>query len=79
MAILPLFDGGSAEHAWLTTGAPASSTQNSPKGLATMGFLVFIAFLLLLVGASMAGLTADSRDGADWAPTAEGRRVPRRT
>jgi len=44
-----------------------------------MGVLVFIAFLLLLVGASMAGLTADSRDGADWAPTAEGRRVPRRT
>jgi hypothetical protein len=44
-----------------------------------MGFIVFAIFILLLVGASIAGLTVDSRDGADWAPSDGGRRVPRRT
>jgi hypothetical protein len=40
--------------------------------------IVFLVFLLLLVLASAAGLTADSREGGDWAPTSEGRRIPRR-
>jgi hypothetical protein len=31
--------------------------------------VVFLAFALLLTLASMAGLTADSRDSADWKPT----------
>jgi hypothetical protein len=41
-----------------------------------MELLLFVILLLLAI-ASAAGLTADSRDGADWAPSADGRRVPR--
>lgn len=39
--------------------------------------LVFLAFVILLVLASAAGLTVDSRDSADWAPTVNGNRVAR--
>jgi hypothetical protein len=39
--------------------------------------LVLLVFFVLLAIASAAGLTADSRDSADWAPSADGRRVPR--
>ncbi len=37
--------------------------------------LAILAFFVLIALASIAGLTTDSRDGADWAPTAGGRRV----
>nr|MDT0662641.1 hypothetical protein [Micromonospora sp. DSM 115978] len=37
-----------------------------------MELLVLIAFLILLAAASAAGLTADSRDSADWKPTEHG-------
>jgi len=40
--------------------------------------LAFLIIVLLFAGASAAGLTVDSRDSADWAPTDGGRRVPRR-
>jgi hypothetical protein len=36
-----------------------------------MGIAMAVFFLLLFV-ASIAGLTADSRDSADWKPTNEG-------
>ena len=39
--------------------------------------VMLIVFFVLLALASAAGLAADSRDGADWAPSASGRRVPR--
>jgi hypothetical protein len=39
--------------------------------------LVLLVIFVLLAVASAAGLTADSRDGADWAPSADGRRVTR--
>lgn len=39
--------------------------------------IAFLLFFFLLAAASLAGLTADSRDGADWAPTTGGRRAPR--
>jgi hypothetical protein len=39
--------------------------------------LVFLAFIVLLVVASALGLTADSRDGADWAPSVNGNRAAR--
>ena len=48
------------------------------KGLIVMEIVLFIVFLVLLAAASAAGLTADSRDGSDWAPTVDGRRAPRR-
>jgi len=49
------------------------------KVSAAMEFLFFLLFLALLVAASAAGLTADSRDSADWKPTEDGRRWQSRT
>ena len=43
-----------------------------------MAGLLFVAFLLALSAASVLGWTVDSRDGADWAPSDQGRRRPRR-
>ena len=40
--------------------------------------LTILLFLLFIAVASAAGLTTDSRDGADWQPTMDGRRAPRR-
>jgi hypothetical protein len=42
-----------------------------------MGIVVLVFFILLAVAAG-AGLTADSRDSADWKPTIDGWRAPRR-
>lgn len=39
-----------------------------------MELLFFLLFFVLLAIASAAGLTADSRDYADWKPTVAGRR-----
>ncbi|WP_229400899.1 hypothetical protein [Micromonospora okii] len=39
-----------------------------------MESLLLLVFLLLLAAASAGGLTADTRDSADWKPTDEGRR-----
>ncbi|NJC83806.1 hypothetical protein [Planosporangium mesophilum] len=41
-----------------------------------MSLLVLLVFLVLLAVASAAGLTTDSRDGADWIPSVDGRRQP---
>jgi hypothetical protein len=49
------------------------------KVLAIMLLLLLVAFLVLLGVASAVGLTADSRDGADWAATFDGQRQPRRS
>jgi hypothetical protein len=39
---------------------------------------VFVLVLLVLFAvAAAAGLVTDSRDGADWSPTRDGRRSPR--
>lgn len=39
-----------------------------------MGIAVLLFFVLLVL-ASAAGLTADTRDSADWKPTADGVRA----
>lgn len=44
-----------------------------------MEFLVLVLFFAALAVASALGWTADSRDGADWAPTSGGFRAPRPT
>ncbi|MFI7432690.1 hypothetical protein [Micromonospora haikouensis] len=44
-----------------------------------MESLLLLLFLLLLAAASAAGLTADTRDSADWKPTDGGRRWRSRT
>lgn len=41
-----------------------------------MGFLILSVFVLLAV-ASALGWAVDTRDGADWAPSANGFRVTR--
>jgi hypothetical protein len=43
-----------------------------------MSLLVLLVFLVLLAVASAAGLTVDSRDGADRTPSVDGRRQPNR-
>jgi hypothetical protein len=45
--------------------------------LAAMELLV-VAFFAVILIASIAGLPVDSRDGADWSPTSDGVRQPRR-
>ncbi|MFC7527308.1 hypothetical protein [Actinoplanes sp. GCM10030250] len=39
-----------------------------------MGITLVVFFVLLFL-ASVAGLTSDSRDSADWKPTQDGRRA----
>jgi hypothetical protein len=39
--------------------------------------LVVLLFFVLIALASAFGLTADSRDSADWKPTTDGVRAPR--
>jgi hypothetical protein len=41
-----------------------------------MAFLVLVLLLIVLALAQAAGLTADSRDGADWRPSDGGFRQP---
>lgn len=41
-----------------------------------MELALFLFFVFIAV-ASAAGLTVDSRDGADWKPTVDGTRAPR--
>ncbi len=56
--------------------------ENNPdreKASAAMQFLLFLLFLAALTAASAFGLTADTRDSADWKPTEEGRRWRSRT
>jgi hypothetical protein len=48
-----------------------------PKVLAAMSLLVLFLFFALLAAVSAAGLTADSRDGADWTATVDGQRQSR--
>jgi hypothetical protein len=40
--------------------------------------LIILVFFALLAAASAFGLTADSRDGADWKASVDGRRQPSR-
>ncbi|MFC4019750.1 hypothetical protein ACFOW4_17660 [Micromonospora sp. GCM10011542] len=80
MAFLPL-DGRAG---WSQTGFSPVRTggetdSNHAKASAAMESLLFLLFLLLLVAASAAGLTADSRDSADWKPSDGGRRWRSRT
>jgi hypothetical protein len=42
-----------------------------------MNLMALLVFLVLIALASAFGLTADSRDSADWKPTAQGAREPR--
>jgi len=48
--------------------------SNHAKASAAMEILLFLLFIVILAAASAAGLTADSRDSADWKPSDDGRR-----
>lgn len=56
----------------MRTGGETDS--NHAKVSAPMEILLFLFFLVLLALASAVGLTADSRDSADWKPSDDGRR-----
>jgi hypothetical protein len=43
-----------------------------------MEILIFAALVTVLTILSLVGWVADSRDGADWAPTMNGLRAPAR-
>jgi hypothetical protein len=73
MAYLPLLvRPGVAETGWDVRCAPAAKTTDPREVPAAMEILVLFAVLLLLALASAAGLTADTRDSADWKPTDDG-------
>ncbi|HLL65034.1 MAG TPA: hypothetical protein VK453_04710 [Micromonosporaceae bacterium] len=38
--------------------------------------MFLLLFFIVITAASVAGFTADSRDGADWRPTTNGHRSP---
>ncbi|MEU8406955.1 hypothetical protein AB0C19_12195 [Micromonospora sp. NPDC048842] len=61
----------------MRTGGETNS--NHAKASAAMEFLFILLFLVLLAGASAAGLTVDSHDSADWKPSDDGRRWRSRT
>lgn len=75
MAILPLSGGASAAQ---TGDSPVRTGGETATNLAkvstAMEFLLFLLFFVLLAATSAAGLTADTRDSADWKPTEAGRR-----
>ncbi|TDC37778.1 hypothetical protein E1211_09260 [Micromonospora sp. 15K316] len=52
---------------------------NQMKAGAVMEFLFLVLFLIVLAVAGATGVTADSRDSADWKPTEAGRRWHSRT
>ncbi|MEU4679801.1 hypothetical protein [Micromonospora sp. NPDC023737] len=52
---------------------------NRVKVSAVMEFLFLVLFLVVLAAAGATGVTADSRDSADWKPTDAGRRWQSRT
>jgi hypothetical protein len=76
MAFLPLSAVDPAAHASTTSGAHRPG-PHKPKVLAAMT-LFLVLFFVLLATAAVAGLTADSRDGADWNATVDGWRQPTR-
>lgn len=81
MAFLPLSGlSGSAQTGCSPVRTGGETDSNHAKASAAMEFLFFLFFFfLLLAAASAAGLTADSRDSADWKPTDDGRRWRSRT
>ncbi|WP_165945718.1 hypothetical protein [Micromonospora sp. KC606] len=75
MAFLPLLGPrGLAETGVSPVRTGGEFISNNTKVSAAMEFLLLMLFLVGLGAASAAGLTADSRDSADWKSTDQGRR-----
>ncbi len=75
MASLPLLPGPGSGDSW--GNQPVRTGSTAGQRLTVMD-LVLLLFFVLIAVASAAGLTVDSRDGADWKPTVEGLRAARR-
>ncbi|TDB70376.1 hypothetical protein [Micromonospora sp. KC723] len=75
MAFLPLFGPDAlAETGISPVRTGGENIRDHAKASAAMEFLLLVLFLVALAAASAAGLTADTRDSADWKPTDQGRR-----
>lgn len=75
VSFLPLFDRyGRAQTGFRPVRTGGENDGPDAKASAAMELLLLLLFLLTLAVSSMLGLTADSRDSADWKPTDDGRR-----
>ncbi|SCL67534.1 hypothetical protein GA0070604_6020 [Micromonospora eburnea] len=80
LAFLPLSGrGGGAQTGLCPVRTGGETDINHAKASAAMSALLLLFFLLLLGVASALGLTADTRDSADWRPSDDGRRWSSRT
>lgn len=75
MAFLPLFRcPWTAETGFSPVRTGGENHSDDQKVSAAMEFLLLLLLLAVLAAAPASGLTADTRDSADWKPTDEGRR-----
>ncbi|SCL62294.1 hypothetical protein GA0070606_3596 [Micromonospora citrea] len=75
MAFLPLSGQGHPAQTGVSPVRTGGETDsNHAKASAAMEFLFVLLLVLVLAVASAAGLTADSRDSADWKATDDGHR-----
>lgn len=75
MALLPLSRPVSRAETDISPVRTGGENHSDPRKVsAAMEFLLLLFFLVALAVASAFGLTADTRDSADWKPTEEGRR-----
>ncbi|MCZ7426845.1 hypothetical protein O7607_14010 [Micromonospora sp. WMMA1949] len=80
MTFLPLSASvGGPQNQWCPVRTGGENSLDHAKVSAAMTVLLLLLFLLLLVGASAFGLTADTRDSADWKPSDDGQRWRSRT
>lgn len=80
LAFLPLSEWYGAAQTVLRPVRTGGETDiNHAKASAAMTILLLLLLLLVLAAAGALGLTADSRDSADWKPTDDGRRWSSRT
>ena len=69
--------GGPAGRAESRARNPVRTGNHTAGTRVTVMELLVVLFFVLLAAASVTGLTADSRDSADWKPSADGVRSRR--